>query len=224
MAPKNPTTVTIYGRLSFPIFSYNEAVANNAKSPTPNPDPTKVTPEYHLVVEQAQLDKFLTHVKDVFLPYCLEQGTKGEKKNARTEAEVKRLLKAVDSDWTEQPPYIPLKPVSEKTLALAPTAVAMIKVKGNRGVDVEQKAIVNSEDELIVPDPDILSFPVVKPINQTVHSMYPGAQVAATLNLYSYLSGKVPGFSASAGVAVFKGDDERFGGGVTIDEDEIFAD
>lgn len=75
-----------------------------------------------------------------------------------------------------------------------------------------------------MPDPDLLNFPVIKPINQTVHSMYPGCYVAVTLNLYAYHNGKHPGFSAGANVAVFKADGERFGGGVTIDEDEIFAD
>jgi hypothetical protein len=102
--------------------------------------------------------------------------------------------------------------------------VATIKVIGTKGVDMELKAIVNSEDELLVPDPDLIQFPVIKPIGQTVHSMYPGAYVAATLNLYAYHNGKLPGFSAGASVAVFKADGERFGGGATIDEDEMFLD
>jgi hypothetical protein len=101
--------------------------------------------------------------------------------------------------------------------------VASVKVSGNRGTDIELKAIVNDEDELAVPDPDLLSFPVIRPINQTVHQMYAGCYVAATLNLYAYETGSV-GVSASAGVAVFKADGDRFGGGVTVDEDEIFAD
>ena len=54
--------------------------------------------------------------------------------------------------------------------------------------------------------------------------MYPGAYVAVTLNLYAYHNGKLPGFSAGASVAVFKADGERFGGGTTVDEDEIFLD
>jgi len=83
---------------------------------------------------------------------------------------------------------------------------------------------VTSEDELLVPDPDLLTFPVIKPIGQTVHSMYPGAYVAATLNLYAYHNGKHPGFSAGASTAVFKADGERFGGGTSVDEDEIFLD
>ena len=224
MAIKNPTTVTIYGRLSFPVFSYQEAVARNAKSPNPKADITKVTPEFNLLLEQAQLDKLLTHVKNEFLPYCEQQSARGEKRNALTPAEVKRVLSVVDSDWTAQPPYVPFKPVPDKTAPLAPECVVMVKIVGNRGIDLEQKAIVNSEDELLVPDPEQLVFPIVKPIGQTVHQMYAGAYVAATLNLYSYLSGKVPGFSASASVAVFKADAERFGGGVSVDEDEIFAD
>ena len=117
-----------------------------------------------------------------------------------------------------------MKPVPEKTQALAPEAVAMIKISGQRGLDIDLKAIVTSEDELNVPDPDQLAFPIVKPIGQTVHRMYGGCYVAATVNLYAFVSGKLPGFSASAGTAVFKADGDRFGGGVDVDEDEIFLD
>lgn len=224
MAPKNPKTVTIYGRLSFPNFNYQQAVARNSKSQYPK-DAADVAPDFNLLVEKPQLEKLLTHVKDVFLPYCLEQSNKGEKRDALTKAEVDRILKLIDAeDWEAQPPYIPVKPVPDKTADLAPEAVANIKVTGNKGVDIECKAIVNSEDELLVPDPDQLTFPVIKPIGQTVHQMYGGCYVAATLNLYAFISGKLPGFSASAGVAVFKADGDRFGGGVTVDEDEIFLD
>lgn len=224
MAPKNPKTVTIYGRLSFPNFNYAQAVARNAKSNYPK-DAADVSPDFNLLVEQVQLDKLVTHVKDVFLPYCLDQSSKGEKRDALAKGEVDRILKLIDSgDWEAQPPYIPIKVVPEKTADLAPEAVANVKVTGNKGVDVELKAIVNSEDELLVPDPDQLTYPVIKPIGQTVHQMYGGAYVAATLNLYAFISGKLPGFSASASVAVFKADGDRFGGGTTVDEDEIFLD
>jgi len=225
MAAKSPTSVTIYGRLSFPVFGYNEAVARNQKSNFPAADKATVTPEFNLLVEDAQLKKLTDHVLQEFLPFCAEQHKKGEKKNALSPDEVKRIVKLIEAqDWDAQPPYIPVKAVPEKTQELAPETVAMVKVKGNRGVDIDQKAIVNDETELVVPDPDILKFPVVKPVNQTVHQLYPGAYVAATLNLYAFISGKLPGFSASAGVAVFKADADRFGGGIALDEDEIFLD
>lgn len=224
MAAKNPQNVTVYGQLSYPVFQYKMALERNKKSSFPK-DEDKVTPEFNLVVEQAQLEKFLTHVRNEFLPFCLEQSKNGEKRNALTDAEVKRILKLIDSgDWADQPPYIPVKPVPEKTAPLAPAGVAMLKVLGQRGVDVELKAIVYDESELLVPDPDLLKFPIIKPIGQTVHQMYAGAYVAATLNLYAFVSGKLPGFSASASTAVFKADGTRFGGGVDVDEDDIFAD
>lgn len=221
---KNPKTVTIYGRLSFPNFNYAAAVAWNAKGQFPK-DAADVAPDFNLLVEPAQLEKLVNHVKGEFLPYCVAQSEKGEKRDALSKADVKRILTIIDaSDWDSQPPYICIKPVGEKTADLAPEAVASIKVVGNKGVDVELKAIVNSEDELLVPDPDLLQFPVIKPIGQTVHQMYSGAYVAATLNMYAFISGKLPGFSASASVAVFKADGERFGGGVAVDEDAMFLD
>lgn len=223
-AKKDPKTVTIYGRLSFPNFNYQQAVARNAKSQFPK-DAADVAPDFNLLVEDAQLTKLVDHVKTEFLPYCLEQSNKGEKRDALDADQVQRILKVIDGgDFESQPPYLAIKAVPEKTKQLAPEAVASIKVVGNKGTDIELKAIVNSEDELVVPDPDLLQFPVIKPIGQTVHQMYGGCYVAATLNLYAFISGKLPGFSASASVAVFKADGERFGGGTAVDEDEIFLD
>jgi hypothetical protein len=222
--PTNPKAVTIYGRLSFPNFNYQQAVARNAKSQFPK-DAADVAPDFNLLVERAQLDKLKNHVLTEFLPYCVEQSNKGEKRDALTQKEADRIIKLIESeDWENQPPYIPIKPVPEKTVELAPEAEANVKVVGNKGIDMELKAIVQGEDELLVPDPDQLTWPVIKPIGQTVHQMYGGCYVAATLNLYAFISGKLPGFSASASVAVFKADGDRFGGGTAVDEDEIFLD
>jgi Protein of unknown function (DUF2815) len=221
---KNPKTVTITGRCSFPNFSYQQSVVRNGKSQYPK-DAADVTPDFNLLVEEHMLDRLVAHIKDEFLPYCLDQSNKGEKRDALTAAQVKQILKIVDSgDWADQPPYIPIKVIGEKTALLAPECVANIKVNGNKGVDIEQKAVVNDEDELLVPDPDQLQYPFIAPIGKTVHQIYGGCYVAATLNLYAFVSGKFPGFSASASVAVFKADGDRFGGGVSVDEDAIFAD
>lgn len=224
MAAKNPKTVTIYGRLSFPTFTAKEAYDRSQRGQYPAADVASASPDFQLLVEQAQLDKLMTHVTDVFFPYCIEQEKNGEKRDVLSAKEVKQLTEQLQDDEFDGNFNTPVKAVHEKSKDLAPEAVATIKCIGNKGVDIELKAIVNNEDEMLVPDPDQLTYPVIKPIGQTVHSMYPGAYVAATLNLYAYHNGKLPGFSAGAGTAVFKADGERFGGGVTVDEDEIFAD
>lgn len=224
MAPKNPKTVTIYGRLSFPTWTAKEAYDQSQKGSYPAADVASAQPNFQLLVEQGQFDKFMDHVENVFLPYCVQQHENGEKKDVLDKAEVKKLIDGLKGDLADQTFNTPVKPVHEKTAPLAPEAVASIKVIGNKGVDMELKAIVTSEDEMAVPDPDQLTYPVIKPIGVTVHSMYPGCYVAVTLNLYAYHNGKHPGFSAGASTAVFKADGDRFGGGVSIDEDEIFAD
>jgi hypothetical protein len=224
MGAKNPKVVTIYGRLSFPTFTAKEAYDRSQKGSYPAADIASAAPDFQLLVEQAQLDKLMNHVEQEFLPYCIQQGVAGEKRDVLDAKEVKALMDGLRGDLSDQTFNTPIKPVHEKTAPLAPEAVATVKVIGSKGQDFELKAIVNDEQELLIPDGDILQFPVIKPISQTVHSMYPGAYVAATLNLYAYHNGKHPGFSAGANVAVFKTDGERFGGGVTIDEDEIFAD
>ena len=114
--------------------------------------------------------------------------------------------------------------MDDKAQETFPEAVALLKFIGNAGVDIKQMAIVRDEDELAVPDPDILRFPVLLPINETVHAMYAGCYVAVTCNLYAYTQGKLPGFSAGATTAVFKQDGDRIGGGCEVNEDEIFAD
>lgn len=84
---------------------------------------------------------------------------------------------------TEQPPYIPIKALSEKSAELAPEAVASLKVNGMRGQDLVLKAVVNSEDELVIPDENILAYPIIQPINRTVHELSPGVARRSDLEL-----------------------------------------
>lgn len=222
MNPKDPQTVTISGRLSFPAFTMAEALALNATSDYVKAD-DKVTPTFSMLVEVGQVDKLITHIKDHFLPWVAQRHADGEKRNALDPKQVQKILNVFD-DLDDQPPHIPIKPVSERNAEAAPEAAATVKVRGQIGQDLILKAVVRDDNELVVPDADILHYPVVKPINETIHSMYPGAVVAATLNLFSFVSSGMPGISASASTVVFKQDADRFGGGVDIDEDEIFAD
>lgn len=224
---KNPQTVTIYGRLSYPTFTIEQAYALAQKGKFPTASPADSTPSFQLLVEKPQLEKLIDHSRNVFLPWCVERSNAGEKKNVLKQADVKKLLAQVDdaTQWGDAAIYnSPFKPVSENTVEHAPEAVAAISVRGSKGQNIDLRAIVNEESELLIPDPQILSYPLVKPIGMTTHEMYAGAYVGATLNLYSYYNGNLPGFSASAGVAVFKADAERIGGGVAVDEDDIFND
>lgn len=223
MADANPKKLTIYGRLSFPTLTAEAAYDLSQRGSYPAKDVGSAQPSFQLLVSQSQWEKFYNHAVNVFLPYCVAQSKAGEKKDVLGPQEVKQLIAGLD-DLDSQVFNSPAKPVHEKSLELAPDTVATIKAIGGRGVDMTQSAIVNSEDELAVPDPDLLKFPVVRPLHQTVHELYPGCYAAATLNLYSYHNGKHPGFSAGANTVVFKQDAERFGGSEAVDEDEIFLD
>jgi hypothetical protein len=219
----NEKTVTVWGWISFPEFTAQGAYTQSQKGTYPAADVASASPNFLLLLNDTQAEKFRKHVEDVFLPYVESQHKKGEKKDALSPAEVKLLLAAIE-DPANAVVNTPFKVISDKTAVLRPDAVAAVKCIGGKGTDIELKAIVNSEAELAVPDPDILSFPVIKPIAATTHQMYAGCQVAATLNLYAYKNGKNPGFSAGVSVAVFRADDDRFGGSVGIDESEIFMD
>lgn len=225
----NPKAVTIRGRVSFPRWTYKEALAANEKSKFRKTDESKVAPEFNLLVEQAQLEKLTTHILDVFLPYAEQQFAKDPKnRDALDPKTVKKIQDLIASgNWEDQPPFLPVKVVGEKTAELAPEAVASVKVGGPQGADMDIKASVWSVDQLLVPDPDILSWPVSKPIEQTVFQPYAGAYFAATLNLSAFIqSNTIYGISAYANVAYYVGnlEGERFGGGAEVDEEAIFLD
>lgn len=224
MADDNKT-VTIWGLASFPTMTAAEAYALSQKGSYPVADVASASPSIQLLVNEAQWDKFKTFATNVFLPYCVDQGNRGEKRDALDAKEVKALIEGLDGDLADQVFNTPAKAIHEKTADLAPQCVASIKVIGAKGADFDVKAIVRSEDELSVPEPDLLQFPAIRPVGATVHNLYPGCAVAVTLNLYSYHNGKHPGFSAGATTVVVKDATlPRFGGGVAVDEDEIFSD
>lgn len=224
MVGSSPKTITIQGRLSFPTFSAQAAYERSQKGSYPAKSVAEAKPDFQLLIEQAQLDKLRKHIIDEFFPHCLEQSKNGSKKDELTATEIKDLTKQIKSDDFDGVYNTPFKPLSDDSAALAPETVATVKVIGNAGIDIEQKAVVRDETELLDADPDILSYPVIKPAGLTTHQLYPGAIVAVTVNLYAYHNGKLPGFSAGGSVAVFKADADRFGGGVTVDEDAIFMD
>ena len=234
MATANPKSVTIRGRLSFPRFTHKEAVANALKSNIPAiaakaaSNPEDISPEFNLLIEQDQLDKLVEHIRDVFLPYVNDQFAKKEKRDALDPKVVAKILKKMeDGDYEAVAPHLPMKEMSEKNKESAPECVVGVKITGNKGRDITLKARVDSEDQLAIPDADLLQFPVLKNLSETVFEMYPGAYVGATLNLFAFFSSaSVNGISAGASTAVYLGnlEGERFGGGDTVDEDALFMD
>ena len=216
-----PNIVTTKGRLSWPVFKHADAVVRNAAGKFKNADPSKVKPEFNLLVEQDQLDKIKSKIIDEWAP--------NEKKNPKsrlTADQVDLIVDAVKAGkWATSPINLPIKEVPKETKKLAPEAVAMIKCFGNEGVDIVEKSIVRTEADLNdAHKGDIVAFPSVLPISHTVNVLYAGALTSATLNLYGYVTGKTPGLSAGADTAVFNLDADRFGGGVSVDENEMFAD
>lgn len=223
MATDNPSVITISGRLSFPNFLHVQAVKRNVSSKFPK-DAADVAPDFNILVEESGKEKLRRHILDVFLPYCVEQEKKGEKRNALDAKAVKKLQAFFEAeDWEDQPPYVPIKAIGAKTLELAPECVASIQVKGSPSKDIELKAVVRGEDELLRPDKEILTYPVIRPLTQTVHQMVAGHYVGATVNLHAYV-GNLPGINAYSNVCVYKAPGDSFSGGGVLDEDEMFMD
>ena len=227
MVEKNPKQITLKGRLSFPRFTHKEAVAANDKSKFKKADPSEVSPEFNLLIEQDQLDKLKDHILTVMIPYIEEQNAKKEKRDALSPKLIEKIkAKIATEDW-DGSPFLPMKPISEKNKEVAPECVASIKVTGPKGGDVTLKARVEDESQLVIPDADILSWPTIVPLDKSVFTPYAGAYFAATLNLFAFESSStINGISAGANTAVYLGNLEgaRFGGGTDVDEDDIFMD
>jgi len=227
VASDNPQNVTLKGRISFPAFTYAEALKRDAKSNFPKPDKADVRPGFDLLLTQAQADKLVTHLRDVFLPWCIEQEKAGNNKSALTAAQAKKLLRVLDAgEWDVDGIVGLISAVHEKTAELAPEATMSVKVNGPKGQDLPRKAVVKSKDQLKNQVDDVVIAPrgEIFPLEDTTLDIYPGAYVAATLNLFAFTGANV-GITASTGAVIFVEDRDRFGGGgAVIDEDDIFLD
>lgn len=237
MAAATPTAseknITIRGRLSFPKFTHAEALENARKSTIAAiakkamDSPNEIPSEFNLLIERPELDKLKAHIRDLFVPYSeasfAKDGAKG--RDALDPKIIKKILDKLDDEDWDGAPYLPIKTLTAKNQESAPEAVASVKVTGPKGGDVRLEATVFSPDQLVVPDENILKWPVRRPITDTVFQPYPGAYFVATLNLFSFnISAGSNGISAGANVAFYMGNvvGERFGGGVDVDEDAIF--
>lgn len=221
---KDPQVITLRGRLSWPNFTIEQALALNAKSKFPKAN-DKVRAGFTLLLEQEQLDKLVKHLTDVFLPWCVDQG-KSKERSGLTAAQAKRLQKILDeAEWDVEGIVGLIKPVHERTQELAPEAAVEVPVNGLPGRDIDQKAIVRSEDDLRNPldDIDIPARGMIMDIADTKFELYPGCEAVAQLNLFAFTGANV-GITSSASAAIFVADNERFGGGVDLDEDDIFMD
>jgi hypothetical protein len=217
------------GGITYSQFTMAEALAANEKSTFKNADLSKVAPAVQLLVDKLNQDKLIEHLRTTFIPEVVKRHAAGEKKNVLEKKYADVILKTLDTGeadgWETTPPHLPLKKVYVKTKDIAPWAVATFKVTGAAGSDFTLRARVNSEDELKVPNPKLLVFPTVRPIEETVHTLYPGAWAFATVKLYAYF--KNPGnygISAYADTIAFLEDRDRLAGGGGLDEDDIFMD
>lgn len=217
------------GAITYSQFTMAQALAANEKSKFAKTNLAEVAPVVQFLLDQVQVDKLIAHITDVYLPEAVKRAAAGEQRDAFDAKLAKKIEQAlatgVADEWENVPPYLPLKKVYAKTKPLAPWAVATLKITGSRGTDITQMARVNSEDEMKVPDPNVIKFPVLLPIEQTVHELYPGAWAHATLNLGGYFMNPGNyGISAYANTITFLEDRDRLGGSIGVDEDDIFMD
>lgn len=229
MADETFKTVNMRGAITYSQFTMPEALAANERSNFKKDDTTKVAPTVQFLLDDVQLGKLTTHINDVYLPQAALNFKAGEKRDAFDDKAIAKIQKALaegqDVNWDNTPPYLPVKKVYDKTLEVAPWATGTLKFDGSKGRDMELLARVNSEDELLVPDPDLLIFPTVRPIGQTKHELYPGAWAYATIRLSGYyVSAGNFGISAYANTVVFIEDRDRLAGGGGLDEEDIFLD
>lgn len=219
----NENQVTAGGRLSFPQLTAQVAYQQSQTGSYPAADVASASPNFMLLLNDKQTQKVKDVLLNVYIPFCVEQHKRGEKRSALSAAQAKLIIEGIE-DPENSTVNTPFKKVSEKTLELAPDTVSAIKCIGNKGVDLDQLAIVYKESELLIPDPDILTWPALVDIERTKHQLYAGCNAGATIGFYVYVAGKSPGLSAGVNTIVFRGDNAKFSGGVDVDLDEIFMD
>lgn len=217
------------GAITYSQFTMDAALKANEKSQYAKTNLSEVAPVVQFLLDQVQLDKLIAHIKDVYLPEAVKRSAAGEKRDAFDAKLAKKIEQALSEgqaeNWENVPPYLPIKKVYAKTLDIAPWAVGTLKITGSAGRDIEQLARVRDESELKVPDPGLIQFPALVPINQSVHELYPGAWAHATINLSGYYQNPGNfGISAYSNTITFLEDRDRLGGGFGVDEDDIFMD
>lgn len=223
--------LNIRGGVTYSDFTYDQALKSNERSDPKykKSDLTKVAPQVQLLLDKVQRDRVIAHLRDVYVPETIKRSAAGEKKDAFEKKYADKILAALE-EWStdvvaDAPPHLPIKKVYPKTLVVAPWAMATLKFTGTKEKDLELLARVNDESELKVPDPNLLTFPVLQPIGRTVHDLYPGAWAYATLNLSGFfMTPGNYGISAYANTLVFLEDRDRLSGGAGLDEDDIFMD
>ena len=211
------------GAITYSNFTMGQARAANERSDYPK-TPEKIAPDVQLLLDEVQFERIRTHLVDVYLPEAVARKKAGEKKDAFDQKQADKIARALEERDFDGPPHLPVKKVYEKTLDLAPWAVATLKFAGTAGRDIDQQAKVTEESELLVPPTDVLAFPLLRPINETKHELYPGAWAYATLNLSGYASSAASwGISAYANTVVFLEDRDRLAGGAAgLDTEDIF--
>jgi hypothetical protein len=215
---------TYTGWLSFPTLTNKAAFELSQKGSYPAASADLVSPHFQLLLSQAQYEKFVAQATE-FLSQEIEVTQPGGKRIKLSAKDREDLLKDITGDLSDQRYNTPLKAVHEKTAELKPEAVASLKVIGPKGGDFKVRAIVRAENE-IAQTSDVIwaGQPVILDIGETVHEVYPGCVAKVTINLYAYMNGKNPGFSAGGSILVFSADGDRFGGGDAMDEEAMFLD
>lgn len=208
------------GRLSFHVHDVDAALVEKNKGPFAKSNDTvaDVSAYSTILLTAPQYERIKTQLIE-FLGECAKL-PKGEIK--LTPAELKMLVRQIEADEA-LPLNTPFKQLSEKTLELWPECVAAVKLLSPRGQSFVEEAIVRNEDDLKVPDPDRIGFPLQLPLRESRFTMYNGCWVIAPLSFYTYKNGANPGVSAGGTHIIFQRDDTPFAGGPGVDRDSIFA-
>lgn len=215
--------VTLSGRLSFPKFTAQQAFDSSQGSQYPAASVDEAKPSFDILLDQTNLDKLKAAIEE-HVAFAEQRAKDGEKKNKLEASDADDIRKGLASNtWKSKLYQLPIKEIHEKTAPLAPESVAAVTVRGQAGTNLELRAIVQSEDE--VTDPNyVFTKPAILPLKDTVHDLYAGCNIKVTVNFYAYYTQGTPGVTAGASIVVFHRDNDRFGGGVALDEDEMFLD
>ena len=225
MTQNNGITVTLRGLLSYPRLTAQEGFDFSQKhGKYPFDSVAKAKASFDLLLDQDQFDIAVDAVTQ-HVEWAVARHKAKEEKNICSPEDAKDILAGLKKGEFRSKLFITaLNQMNETTAQMAGDEyVGLIGVKSKAGSDFKLRAIARTSEDMADPSVVLTKAQIVD-LGKTVHEIDAGDQVMVTISLFAYVSSGKPGISASASTIVFSRKDKEFGGGVSVDEDAMFAD
>lgn len=223
-----PEGLNVGGRFSYANLTAQEAYdsAHRADSKLPPKQRPQSVDEakasFNVLLNEAGLEVVKNYLLDTVIPWFEQEVADGNKKMTVDQQGINLIRDNIVGEvWDAKLGTLAIKPVNEKTQALAPTAAASLVVKAwKAGTNISKEAFVTEEEQL-------LTKPFTKkqmfPLEDTIFDLYPGCYVKATISFWIGAVNGAPYLSCAGSSVAFWKDAPSFVGGGSDTEGMIAA-